>query len=399
MDELWTLALRRAGAESISAFQRNNGLPETGEPDERTREALAPYLLGYRIHRVARGDTYFRLAREYDTTVAAIAAANPGRDPNNLRIGSLLIVPMRFAVVPADVPFTSKILEISLRALAVRYPFLTMEPIAQTKFGRTVWIVRMGNGRRKAMYNASHHANEWITTPVVMRFLEQYCAAYVERGEIFGHAAQELFARTTLYLAPMVNPDGVDLVTGAAAEQETAQARRLAENYPDIPFPNGWKANLAGVDLNLQYPAGWEQAQQIKFEQGFTQPGPRDYVGPAPLSEPESQAMYTYTNGIGPDLTLSYHTQGEVIYWRYLDFDPPRAEQIGQKFQRVSGYTLEDTPYASGFAGYKDWFIQQYNRPGYTIECGEGENPLPLEQFEQIYANNLGILTLGLAEA
>ena len=62
----------------------------------------------------------------------------------------------------------------------------------------------------------------------------------------------------------------------------------------------------------------------------------------------------------------------------------------------VSGYTLEDTPYASSFAGYKDWFIQNYNRPGYTIEVGFGENPLPISEFDTIYAENLGILVLGL---
>lgn len=399
MEELWTLALRRAGAASPEVFQRRSGLPETGQLDTRTREALSPYLMGYQIHRVERGDTYYRLSREYETTASAIAAANPDRDPHNLRIGSLLVIPLGFSIVPTDVPFTSGVLELCLRGLTVRYPFLKTERIARTKYGRPVWLVTMGSGSRRTLCNASHHANEWITTPVVMRFLEQYCAAFVSGGELFGQSARELFARTTLYLAPMVNPDGVDLVTGAATPEETAQAALLAENYPEIPFPDGWKANLNGVDLNLQYPAQWEQAKAIKYEQGFDRPGPRDFVGQAPLTEPEPEALYRLTQQIEPDLTLSYHTQGRVIYWKFQDFDPPRAEAIAQKFQRVSGYTLEQTPYASGFAGYKDWFIQQYNRPGYTIECGEGENPLPLAQFDEIYADNLGILTLGLAEA
>ena len=54
---------------------------------------------------------------------------------------------------------------------------------------------------------------------------------------------------------------------------------------------------------------------------------------------------------------------------------------------------MEETPYASGFAGYKDWFIQNFRRPGYTIEAGSGTNPLPLSQFDEIYRDNLGILT------
>ena len=68
---------------------------------------------------------------------------------------------------------------------------------------------------------------------------------------------------------------------------------------------------------------------------------------------------------------------------------------IGNEFARVSGYSLEETPFNSSFAGYKDWFIQDYNRPGYTVEVGEGQNPLPISQFDTIYNDILGIFVLG----
>ena len=74
---------------------------------------------------------------------------------------------------------------------------------------------------------------------------------------------------------------------------------------------------------------------------------------------------------------------------------PIDAEEIGKIFSKVSGYYLADTPMQSANAGYKDWFIKQYNRPGYTIEAGLGKNPLPIEQFDKIYEDNIGILTLG----
>ena len=89
---------------------------------------------------------------------------------------------------------------------------------------------------------------------------------------------------------------------------------------------------------------------------------------------------------------LAYHTQGKVIYWQFQNYQVPGARALGEEFARLSGYELADTPYASGFAGYKDWFIQNFRRPGYTIEAGSGQNPLPLEQFPEIYRDNLGIL-------
>ena len=61
---------------------------------------------------------------------------------------------------------------------------------------------------------------------------------------------------------------------------------------------------------------------------------------------------------------------------------------------RVSGYTLTNAPYESSFAGLKDWFIQKFRRPGYTIEVGKGENPLPLSQFSEIYRDNVPLLNI-----
>ena len=149
------------------------------------------------------------------------------------------------------------------------------------------------------------------------------------------------------------------------------------------------------MDLNLQFPANWEEAKRIKYEQGFNKPAPRDFVGYSPLTEPEALALYYFTLNHNFRLILSYHTQGEVIFWKYLDFNPADSLIIWQEFSRVSGYALENTPYNSSFAGYKDWFISKYNKPGYTIEAGLGENPLPLSQFDKIYSDNLGILVLG----
>ena len=94
-------------------------------------------------------------------------------------------------------------------------------------------------------------------------------------------------------------------------------------------------------------------------------------------------------------LILAYHTQGQEIYWQFQGFEAENAEEIGNILATVSGYRLANVPYESGFAGYKDWFLQQYQRPGYTIEAGIGQNPLPISQFDEIYRDNLGILVLG----
>ena len=298
------------------------------------------------------------------------------------------------AIVKTDVPMTSALLNQTIDELLQAYPFLRSEVLTTTAFGRPVRTLTVGNGERKVIFTAAHHANEWITTPVILKFMEELAQAIQSGGTIWGVKAQTINDLVTIHTVPMVDPDGVDLVTGAiepgTLEYETA--RRLADNYPRISFPEGWKANLLGVDLNLQYPAGWLQARENKFAQGYTRPGPRDYVGRAPLNQRESIALAEWTEAVDPAVVLAYHSQGQVIYWQFRDYEIPGARELGEEFARISGYELAETPYESAFAGYKDWFIQNFRRPGYTIEVGTGESPLPLSQFDEIYRDNLGIL-------
>lgn len=114
-----------------------------------------------------------------------------------------------------------------------------------------------------------------------------------------------------------------------------------------------------------------------------------------PLTEPEALAIYDFTLSHNFSLIIAYHTQGQEIYWNFQNINPPRGYEIGTRFASSSGYLLTDVPYNSSFAGYKDWFIQTYNKPGYTVEAGIGENPLPISQFDEIYKDNLGNLILG----
>ncbi len=405
--QLLQLALTRAGygpltldgvfgagtKSALIAFQSDRGLTPDGVVGTVTNTALIPYYTGFATHTVRQGDSIYKIAMAYGSSLRAIETANPQLNPLNLRVGSNIIVPLSFDVVPTNINYSSALVSYCVRGIAARYPFLEIGEFGKSVMGKPLYYITAGHGARRVLYNAEHHANEWITTPVLLKFMEQLAKAYVSGGRIAEVSAGSIFARSTICIAPAVNPDAMDLVTGELTSGAYYDgAVRIADAFPAIPFPDGWKANIRGVDPNLQYPANWERAREIKFAQGYTKPAPRDYVGTAPLSSPEPRAMYDFTLGFDPAATLSYHTQGNVIYWKYLDMEPEGSRELANRLGEISGYLVEETPYASGFAGYKDWFIEHYDRPGYTIECGQGVNPLPIGDFDEIYSRNVGML-------
>lgn len=384
--------------EAIKHFQSISGLRVTGVVARLTWQKLLPYIKGYTNINVGSGNTLWNLAKQYGTSASAILTANPTLDPMDIPPETNVAIPFSFPVVPTNIGYSWELMSYIVDGLITRYPFIHLESLGQSVTKKPIYSLVIGTGSRKILANSSHHANEWITTPMLLKFIEEYGQAVAMGRGLNGKSGTALMENNTLFAIPMVNPDGVDLVNGVIQDGPYYRTSiAYAGDYPDIPFPSGWKANIHGVDLNLQYPAGWDIAKEIKYAQGYTRPGPRDFVGTESLSEPESLAMHNYTLSKSPDISLSFHTQGSVIYWKYLNLDPAGSKILGQRMALASGYSLEETPFTSGHAGYKDWFILNYNKPGYTLEMGLGESPLPLDQFGSIYNAGKAILVEAMA--
>ncbi|MEI7024904.1 M14 family zinc carboxypeptidase [Paenibacillus sp. y28] len=341
---------------------------------------------------IQAGDTLYDIARRFTISLAALQAANPGIDPVRLRIGQTIVLPPARGERIVDIGNEYGYAEMNedIRLLLQKYPFLQAGMIGQSVLGKPIPVIRIGNGEKQVHYNGAFHANEWITTPLLMRFIEEYADSYQNQTRLRGRDMAQLYAEASLWVVPMVNPDGVELVQEGAQPGNPYYSQLLEWNNGSADFRR-WKANIRGVDLNDQFPAHWEIERDRRAVEG---PGPRDYVGPFPLSEPESQAMANFTNQHSFRLVIAFHTQGQEIYWNYRDLEPPESKGIADRFAAVSGYRA--VKLTGSDAGYKDWFIQELRRPGFTVEAGLGINPLPVSQFNGMYDDVIGILLEGL---
>ncbi|TSB46873.1 M14 family metallopeptidase [Alkalicoccobacillus porphyridii] len=249
------------------------------------------------------------------------------------------------------------------------------------------WVI--GTGKKTCLYSGGWHANEWHTSKFLSRFMMSYVEKQQAKEQWYGFDLTELFKRVQLHVIPMVNPDGIELVLQGLYEGHPYEHQVKDINQGITRF-NHWSANIRGVDLNHQWPAGW--AQEAKGSPH--QPWPRHYGGPHPLSEPEAMAVYEYTKQIQPDYVLAYHSQGQVIYWGYRGMEPAESEEMVQRLCQASSYTAIRT--AESDAGFKDWFIKDTHKPGFTIEVGSGVNPLPPQSFSEIWTNNARMGLVGL---
>ena len=267
-------------------------------------------------------------------------------------------------------------------ALRGRYSFLDAVPVGRSVLGRDIMALLVGGGRERVLYAAAFHGQEWLTSLVLLRLCEDICEAMERDGRIADMDFRQALAGRSLVFVPQVNPDGVDIAIhgSQAAGPYAEQTACLGGNEP-----RRWQANARGVDINHNFNAGWLQLQEMERKNGIDGPSPRQWRGPAPESEPETQALTKLCRRARFRHVLALHSQGEEIYWRYGDNTPARARVMAEIMGTTSGYTVADPEGLASHGGFKDWFIEEMGRPGFTLELGKGENPLPLSDFEDVY--------------
>ena len=261
-------------------------------------------------------------------------------------------------------------LQKDLDAAAKIHPSLTPYSIGKSCNGRELYCVRLGHGEKTVMCNAAHHGLEWITAKLMTKFILGFAECRASGAAFGGRVTDDLCASVSMYIIPMVNPDGVEI-------------SKEVKN---------WQSNARGVDLNHNYDAGWAQYKALAAEAGITVPTHTRYPGERAESEPESKVLADFTRLIRPDYVLAFHSQGEVIYWQYAGFTPPNAREAAERLSAASGYALDVADGLSSYSGYKDWFISEFNKPGFTIEVGRGVNPIPIEQTDEIYTDVLKLM-------
>ncbi len=274
-----------------------------------------------------------------------------------------------------------------MKKLKQAYPGLvTFQSIGKSEYGRTIYAVSLGKGDSTVFINGSHHAREWITTNVNINMIDKYANAYIKNQKIDGYDVRKVLDNTTIWFIPMVNPDGVTLQqTGLKSFPKADHAKIIKMNNGSTNFKR-WKANGKGVDLNRQYDARW------KYLGGGNVPKFKNYKGKSPESAKETKAVLSFVKDIDPEMAISYHSSGQIMFWKYgqTGSQYTRDRTYAKKLNQITGYRLISPSSYTGGGGFSDWFSTALKKPAYTLEVSPyvGETHVPLKYFKKIWNEN-----------
>ncbi len=280
-----------------------------------------------------------------------------------------------------------------IQNLCDTYSFLKYENIGKTVFGRAIPSLRIGNSGEYVLYTAAIHGSERITATILLKFIAELCQAIKKGGNLSDvDINKAMYGRGAVFV-PLCNPDGCEISQKGVMGCVGHAGRIYKLCGGDFEH---WNANLRGVDLNHNFDAGWEELHELEKKEGIFGPAPTRYGGHKPHSEPETEALVGLCRRFTIRYCMALHSQGEVIYWDYDNIPTLRGKKMAEIFAASSGYALDVPTGLAVGGGFKDWFIKNYRRPGFTIEVGKGSNPLPPESGEFIYEQIKEMLTLGL---
>lgn len=273
-----------------------------------------------------------------------------------------------------------------LEEISEKHSFVKLSYIGKSTLDKPIPIVTVGedSAKRGVLYVSTHHAAENICTSVTVKFIEEY-AELIEKGKfVYGINPRVLHKMRKIFIVPMLNPDGVEYRLSGVSESNPIRERLIQYNGGD-DFSD-WNANGRGVDLNHNYDAYFGEYKRLEADNNITA-GKTRYSGEAPESEMETAALASFIRFNEEKISgiLTFHTQGEEILYKSRGKEAPKSAFLAKLLSKMTGYSVSEAEGMASYGGLTDWFIKEFNKPSFTIECGRGHNPLDISLAENIY--------------
>lgn len=275
--------------------------------------------------------------------------------------------------------------------LCEKYSVLQKSVIGKSCAGRDIVALKTKNASEYVLFAAAFHGSEHITSNVLLYFMEEFAKIYTENGFMAGIRLKKALGERGVIFVPCVNPDGCEISVNKALGCGKDAGRIYKLSKGDFEH---WNSNFRGVDINHNFDADWQKLHNTEQRSGIFGPSPTRFGGEYPESEPETAAIIQLCKNNYIRHAVALHSQGEVIYWSFNGYETKTSKQMAEIMAATSGYALDVPVDIAAGGGFKDWFMQYFSRPAFTVEIGKGTNPLPISQASEIYGTLREMLTV-----
>jgi len=235
------------------------------------------------------------------------------------------------------------------------YPGLTqLISIGKSLEGRDIWALKISDNadideveEPSLLFNSMHHAREIMTPEMGLDIIEYLLDNYDSSAEV-----KEWVNSNQIWVIPMFNVDGNNKM------------------WNDDSF---WRKNVRGgygVDLNRNYPKGWNSCNGSSGSQSS-----QTYRGPKPASEPETRAMMNFIENYRPVFDISYHSYSELVIYPYgCKGDRAETYDVVEKIGKEVAYLIDYEPGTAWELLYNadggdiDWMYSAYQVIPFVIE-------------------------------
>lgn len=250
----------------------------------------------------------------------------------------------------------------ALQSLAAQNPELVkLSSLGRSLEGREIPLITISTdandlSRPAIFFMGGHHAREHISVETPLKLAQYLAREYVNGNQ----RIVEMIKNRTIYIAPLINPDGAeyDVASGRYKMWRKNRRQNSARSY--------------GVDLNRNYGYGWGGS-------GSSSDADDDiYRGTSAFSEPETQAVKAFfETHKNINIALSFHTFSQLILYpwghKYDSIENQNDlmvhKTMAETMARWNGYTPQqssDLYIASGDT--TDWAYGQLGIISFTFE-------------------------------
>ena len=267
-----------------------------------------------------------------------------------------------------------------IEMLTDNYNIIERFSIGKIVMQKDIPCLKIGKGKKKLLLSGA---------AFLIKFVSNYTVKLMTETEYFGYDIKRLYSDITVYVVPMVNPDGVDIALNGL-DITNEYHRHLISMVAIHSFNHVWQANSRGVDINHNFDAKWQMV--------VDKPSPSKYGGEYAESEPETRAITEFVRKEQFDMLLAFHSQGREIYYDFDGMTGENSVEIAKKMAEESGYAVCIPTGTASYGGCKDWFIKEFGKEGFTVEIGTGQNPLPMSMLDEVYDENAKIALCAMHE-